>query len=278
LTERRRVPPGLVDDAATYLAGGRQPAEPKGASTVVLLRDAQQGVDVYVRRHAAMAFAAGMYAFPGGTVDPRDFDADIAWAGPTAAAWAERMGCAEPEARALVCAAVRETFEEAGVLLAGVGLDTVVSDTRGSAWESDRAALVDRSLAFTEFVARRGLVLRTDLLTYWAHWITPEFEPRRYDTRFFVARLPAGQLARDVSGEADRAHWIAAAAAARGAADGSMQMLPPTSVTLAEMASYATVDEVLAASRTRLVATVRPGVELVDGVPVFTDADGAGES
>jgi 8-oxo-dGTP pyrophosphatase MutT (NUDIX family) len=276
--ERRPVPPSLVDEATAYLHGEREPVEPKPASTVVLLRDGDRGIEVYLlRRHAGMAFAAGMYAFPGGRVDPRDHDADIGLAGPPPGRWAARMGCPEPEARALVCAAVRETFEESGVLLAGASPDNVVGDTRGGEWEADRAALVDRSLAFTDLVGRRGLVLRTDLLGYWAHWITPEFEPRRYDTRFFVARMPSGQLTRDVSGEADRAHWMPAAGAARGIDDGSMEMLPPTAVTIRQVAAHDRVDTVLAAAADRVVSTVRPGVALLDGEPVFTDIDGMDE-
>ena len=240
----------------------------------MLVRDGERGIDLYLlRRHAGMAFAAGMYAFPGGRVDPRDDDSQLGWAGPSPADWAVRMNCAESEARALVCAAVRETFEESGVLLAGPSPDEVVADTRGDDWEADRAALVDRSLSFTAFIAGRGLVLRTDLLGYWAHWITPEFEPRRYDTRFFVARMPVGQLTRDVSGEADRAHWMAAADAVDGIADGSMQMLPPTSVTIKQVASHMRVADVLDAARDRAVNTVRPGVALLDGQPVFTDID-----
>jgi 8-oxo-dGTP pyrophosphatase MutT (NUDIX family) len=272
LGDRRRVPRSLADVAAEYLESGREPVEPRPASTVVLLRDGEHGIAVYLlRRHSRMAFAAGMYAFPGGAVDPRDYDAEIAWSGPAVAEWAERMQCPEPEARALVCAALRETFEESGVLLAGEGTGMLIADTRGEDWEADRAALVARSLSFSALVARRGLVLRTDLLSYWAHWVTPEFEPRRYDTRFFVARMPAGQRTRDVSGEADRAHWMSAAEAARGAADGTMEMLPPTSVTLAEIAAYGTVSDLLDASSDRAITTVRPGVEIVDGEPVFTD-------
>ncbi|HSS66948.1 MAG TPA: NUDIX hydrolase [Nocardioidaceae bacterium] len=274
MTERQPVPPNLVDDAEAYLTGDRSPVEPKPASTVVLIRDGEHGIDVYLlRRHAGMAFAAGMYAFPGGRVDPRDDDAEIGWGGPAAADWAARLGCSEPAARALVCAAVRETFEESGVLLAGPGPDDIVGDTRGPDWEADRAALVDRSLPFTTFIARRGLVLRTDLLGYWAHWITPEFEPRRYDTRFFVARMPSGQLTRDVSGEADRADWMATADALGGIEDGSMAMLPPTSMTIRQVATHRRVADVLQAARHRAVNTVRPGVALLDGQPVFTDID-----
>ena len=112
-------------------------------------------LQVYLlRRHLGMAFAAGMYAFPGGTVDPRDSDRAVAWAGPSPADWAQRLECDEAGARALVCAAVRETFEESGVLLAGATPDAVVDDTTGDDWERDRAALVDRSLGFADFLTR----------------------------------------------------------------------------------------------------------------------------
>ena len=102
--------------------------------------------------------------FPGGGVDPRDFDASVAWAGPDPATWAAQLATSEEMARALVCAAVRETFEESGVLLAGTSADDVVADTTGDDWEADRVALEAKELSFTAFLDRRGLVLRTDLL------------------------------------------------------------------------------------------------------------------
>ena len=260
----RRLPPELVGHARSFLADRRTPVEPKGASTVILLRETASGPEVYLlRRHLGMAFAAGMYAFPGGTVDPRDSDTSIAWAGPSAGEWSAVLRCDEPEARALVCAAMRETFEESGVLLAGESTGSLVSDTTGADWERDRTALVDRSLGFAEFLDRRGLVLRTDLLAAWAHWITPEFEPRRYDTRFFVAAMPTGQRTRDVSGEADHVAWLSPAAAVRGVDSGTMAMLPPTYVTLQEMAGFESARDTLAAARERRITTVTPGVELI---------------
>ncbi|MGI8578385.1 MAG: NUDIX hydrolase [Nocardioidaceae bacterium] len=270
----RRLPPALVEHARAFLASGDAPVTPKGAATVVLLRQTDAKPEVYLlRRHLAMAFAAGMYAFPGGTVDPRDSDATVAWAGPTPAQWAVRLSCPEPPARALVCAAVRETFEESGVLLAGSTAKSIVGDTTGADWERDRAALVDHSLAFTDFLKRRGLVLRTDLLGAWAHWITPEFEPRRYDTRFFVAAMPPGQLTRDVSGEADQVAWMTPADAAAGALAGELAMLPPTYITVAEIARYDTVSDVLAVSRRRAIKTVVPGVEISGGAGFLTIPD-----
>ena len=159
-----------------------------------------------------MDFAAGMAVFPGGGVDPRDFDTEVAWAGPTPAEWAERLGCDEETARALVCAAVRETFEESGVLLAGASADEVVADTTGDDWEADRVALESRELSMTDFLNRRGLVLRTDLLGVWDAWLTPVFEPKRYRTWFFVAVLPEGQRTRDVSSESSSVVWLPAPA------------------------------------------------------------------
>src|SRR4029078_12566560 len=115
--------------------------------------------------------------------------------------WAERLSCDEDMARALVCAAVRETFEESGVLLAGPHAREVVADTTGPDWEADRTALESRELAMTELLTRRGLVLRPDLLGVWAGGLSPVFEPKRFRTWFFVALLPEGQRTRDVSSE-----------------------------------------------------------------------------
>src|SRR4051794_39951964 len=144
------------------------------------MRAGTEGPELYLlRRQTSMAFAGGMCVFPGGGVDPRDFDTSIGWAGPPVSEWAARLGTDEEKARALVCAAVRETFEESGVLLAGPSASSVVADVSGDDWEADRLALEGKTLSFTAFLARRELVLRTDLLGVWAGWLTPVFEPKR---------------------------------------------------------------------------------------------------
>ncbi|MBA2445348.1 MAG: NUDIX hydrolase [Nocardioidaceae bacterium] len=286
--ESRRVPDVLLDDARSFLVGEREPAVARGSSTVMLLRVAQGSasgrlaaalsgdgagseLEVYVlRRHRRMAFAAGMYAFPGGGIDERDADKAVGWAGPSPEQWARRLACDESEARALVCAAVRETFEESGVLLCGAHADDIVTATTGAEWERDRAALVDRSLAMSDFLIRRGLLLRTDLLGVWAHWITPEFEPRRYDTRFFVAAMPEGQRTRDVSGEADWVAWVKPAESVAAADEGRMAMLPPTYVTLSELARFGEPAEVMAAAAEREIKPIMPSIEMVGGTPSFT--------
>jgi 8-oxo-dGTP pyrophosphatase MutT (NUDIX family) len=260
----------LPEEAAAYVralaAGDATPAEPRHASTVVLLRDRPQGMQAYLlRRTRTMAFAAGMYVFPGGSVDPRDETlSDDAWAGPPPAAWAALLSADEGLTKALVCAAVRETFEESGVLLAGAGPDDVVADTTGEDWETDRAALVDHSLSFAAMLDRRGLVLRADLLRPWAHWITPEVEPKRFDTRFFVAALPTGQRTRDVGGEADLVAWVRPADALAAADGGEMGMLPPTAFTLSELATYDDVAAVLDAGTARDVKPVLPKIVVGD--------------
>lgn len=258
------IPAFWFERARAMLSGELVPVEARRAATVVLLRRQTEGLEAYLlRRHAGMKFAAGMYAFPGGGVDPRDADHEVAWAGPTPEQWAERFRTSPAEARAIVAAAVRETFEESGVLLAGPDTRSVVSDTTGDDWEADRAALVGRSLGLTEFLARRGLVLRSDLLGAWSRWITPEFEEHRYDTWFFVAALPEGQRTRDVSGEADRVAWARPADALADVKAGRFGMLPPTVETLRNLTAYEAPAEALAASGARDLAPImaRPRYE-----------------
>jgi 8-oxo-dGTP pyrophosphatase MutT (NUDIX family) len=259
--DRIPLPQALVDQARAFESGEAVPAEPRHAATVVLLRDGEAGPEVYLlRRQTSMAFAGGMCVFPGGGVDPRDHDASVAWAGPSPAEWARRLGCDESLARALVCAAVRETFEESGVLLAGPSDDSVVFDTTGEDWEADRVALETRELSMTDFLVRRGLVLRTDLLGAWSGWLTPVFEPRRYETWFFVAVLPQGQVTRDVSTESSSVHWTSAIAAVESVEAGEILMLPPTYLTCLDVAQHASPADVLAEAAGRSVEMFTPQV------------------
>jgi 8-oxo-dGTP pyrophosphatase MutT (NUDIX family) len=257
-----RLTPALTERVRALAAGELQPSVPRPASTVVLLRDSARGPEVYLlRRVKAMAFAAGMHVFPGGSVDPADAEAETAWTGPPAEQWGAWFGCPPPLARALVCAAVRETFEESGVLLAGPSPDAVLADVSTDEWEAERAALEAREQSLSQLLSRRGLVLRADLLRPFAHWITPEAEPKRFDTRFFLAALPQGQVCRDVGGEADARVWVRPAdALAQG-----LVMMPPTARSLADLTDAADVASALAAPRK--IAPVQPAFVLgEDGV------------
>jgi 8-oxo-dGTP pyrophosphatase MutT (NUDIX family) len=252
LTERRfALPAELAEHRRRFEESGATPVEPKRASTVVLLRPGRPFEVYLLRRVASMQFAASAYVFPGGGVDRRDSTAHPAWAGPAPADWAATLRLDEPDARAIVCAAAREVFEESGVLLAGPDAGSVVGDVSGAEWEAARVALIAREVGFAEFLAGRGLVLRTDLLVPWSRWITPAFEPRRFDTYFFLAALPEGQLTRDVGGEADQTAWAAPAEAV----DGRLRMLPPTLATLHELAECPSIEAAFAAARRRDVAS-----------------------
>ncbi|GAA3040258.1 NUDIX hydrolase [Streptomyces glomeratus] len=263
-------PPEWPSRIRALAEGTLTPVTPKRAATVMLLRDTDGAPAVHMlRRRASMAFAGGAYAYPGGGVDPRDHDRRIGWAGPTRAWWAGRLGVDETSAQAIVCAAVRETYEEAGVLLAGPTPETVVGDTTGEDWEADRASLVARDLSFAEFLDRRGLVLRSDLLGAWTRWITPEFEPRRYDTWFFVAALPEGQRTRNASTEADRTVWIRPRDAADSYDKGELLMMPPTIATLRQLVPYATAADALKAAPGRDLAPVLARAHLEDGQVVL---------
>jgi len=233
------------------------PPAARPAATVVLLRDAPQpgsgGATVQVflqRRVAGMAFAGGMTVFPGGSVDTGDRVGPDLWQGPDEAWWARRFGCTPDEAGALVVAAVRETFEECGVLLAGPGGATVDAQARDD--------LLARRRTLGDVLGAAGLPLRADLLAPWVRWITPEAEPRRYDTAFFVAVVPDGQEADARTTEAVEAVWWYPGEALEGARRGELRLMPPTQHTLEEIAEHTSASGVLRAARSRVVQVHRP--------------------
>jgi 8-oxo-dGTP pyrophosphatase MutT (NUDIX family) len=248
--DRIRLPARYAEIVRRFAESGQPPVVPRVAATVVLLREADADFEVFaLRRAASMAFAPGAYAFPGGSVDPRDSEVDVAFAGPASDWWAARLGVAPDDARAVVCAAVREVFEECGVLLAGPNASTVVGDVSAPDWEAARVALLNRDVGLADLLAERNLVLRSDLLVPWDRWVTPEFESRRFDTYFFLARMPADQRTQDVGGEADHTIWDTPASL------GVLPMLPPTAYTLRQLAGQASVADAMAAGQSRNLAT-----------------------
>jgi 8-oxo-dGTP pyrophosphatase MutT (NUDIX family) len=166
-----------------------------------------------------------------------------------------------------VCAAVRETFEESGVLLAGPTAESVVDDTSGAQWDDDRRRLESREISFTDFLRRRGLELRTDLLRPWGSWVTPVFEPRRFHARFFVAELPPGQVTGNMSAESDQVVWLSVREAIRAVDAHQMLMLPPTYFTCLELYDLRHPADVLAAAGERDLTAVEP--------EAYVDGDGA---
>jgi 8-oxo-dGTP pyrophosphatase MutT (NUDIX family) len=265
----------LVQRVADMAAGRTVPVAPRNAATVMLLRSCRpDGVEVLMlRRTAAMKFAPGAYVFPGGSVDAADFSAEIGWLGPSAADFGARLGCSAELAGALVCAAVRETFEESGVLLAGAP-DGAVAGLADSTWEADRMALTAGTLTLPGLLDKHGLAVRADLLVPWTRWITPEAEPRRFDTWFFAAALPAGQEATGHLAEADKTAWLRPADAISAARAGTISLLPPTAATLNEFTECGDLADIL--GRRRTVTPVQPRMVVEDGEAWLLIPDEAG--
>ncbi|GAA3386929.1 NUDIX hydrolase [Cryptosporangium minutisporangium] len=249
--------PGVPAEAAD---AGRpaqhpRPATPRDAATTILLRDASGGLEAYLLvRSTRLAAFAGLTVFPGGSVDPGDYVPPGSWRGPDPAEWP--LGADADLSRALVTAAVRETFEEIGVLLAEPVDGRPFPDHGELA--HDRAALEAGATTLPELLATRGLVIRTDLVRPWTHWITPEAEKRRFDTRFFVAGLPGGQEVQQPSGEATRGLWLRPSEALATVERGELGMLPPTASTLLSLAEYDTLADVFAAAGARTIRPIQP--------------------
>ncbi|KRE39538.1 hypothetical protein ASG73_04310 [Janibacter sp. Soil728] len=243
---------GSMREALLGLDGERparsEPAPTKLASTVMLVRDDEGPLEVFMlRRVSSMAFAPSMHVFPGGGVDRRDAEDELPWAGPAVEEWAETMDTDDASARMLVAAAVREIFEETGVLLASPVSDEDQPPELDREVAADlRARLVAHEVGFGQVLLEHRLVLRSDLLRYRAHWITPEAEPRRYDTRFFIAAVPEGQDPDGETSEADRSEWLRPDAAVAAFEDGDVMLMPPTLVALEQLAEVSTVSGALA--------------------------------
>ena len=266
--------PGIAELALRWLSGERWPeAEPRRASTVMLVRDSADGegdsggsgVEVFLlRRVSQMAFAPSAMVFPGGGVDPRDSEPGLPWAGPAPAAWADRLGCTDEEARMYVAAAVREVFEECGVLLASPSPDGALADVAGDRWRGIRADLAAHRVSLTEVLLAESLLMRTDLVVVKAHWLTPVFEPRRFDTWFFAAVMPSHQVADGDTSEVDHAAWFEPTTLLEAYAAGEAVMLPPTVVCVEEVRDAGSAAAFVADSH-RPVLIVPELVDTTDG-------------
>ncbi len=207
-----------------------------------------------VRRHGRSRFMANAHVFPGGRLDEADCAPDLVdrCAGLDGQQAARCMGLDDPDrARGLYVAALRETFEEAGVLLAR----PPPAATRLTA---QREQLNAGELSFAAMLQQQSLTLALDQLRYLDHWITPEFEPRRYDARFFVGRAPAGQAASHDPVETSAGQWSTVPALLEGNRLQDLFLAPPTLVILEGLADFASVDEALAAAPNHPVPSTTP--------------------
>lgn len=255
-----RLPPGFVETLAHMPA---VPAEAVASATVVLMREGEGGPEVLLlRRNRATGFVPGAYVFPGGRVDAADGQDALVrcWDGLTRDAAAERLGLArnaDPPAIAYYAAALREAVEETG-LLAGVVAANGPPD--GTVVGEAREALLGRGASFAAVLEGLGARLDGAAIEYIAHWVTPSVEPRRYDTRFFAARVPRGSRAVYDRREMTDAVWLTPSAALARHRRGRLPMIFPTIRTLEDLRDFATVEDLLAHFRGRAIPRIQPDI------------------
>jgi 8-oxo-dGTP pyrophosphatase MutT (NUDIX family) len=236
-------------DNHTVSTGAQTAAQPRDAATVVVLRDGARGVEVYlVKRSRAVDFMAGAHVFPGGRLDKDDSSASAcALLSAGTAALHERLGEPIPamHAAGLYVAAIRETFEEAGLLLGRLAAGWGTQDARRA---------VAGGAQFSTLVER----IDAAALVPWVRWVTPEVSPKRFDARFFLARVPEGQEPSVDGHEAVEGLWIRPEEALRRWEEGAMQLPPATAKSVEMLSSFATVDAALGAAAARVPPVAMP--------------------
>ena len=273
----------LPDDfAASIEDPPAVPVTPRPAATIVLLREAEAGMEVLLmRRSRSAGFVPGAYVFPGGRVDGADAMpvAIRKLDGLTPDEAAGRLGLAdgEPPAIAYYLAALREAFEETGILV-GLRSDGSAPPTAAedSMIDSIRDDLMEGRISFAEAISLMQCRIDFTAVEYLAHWITPEPEPRRYDTRFFAAKVRADAMPIVDPREMTDALWVTPGEALRRADRGDLPMVFPTIRTLEQLAPFETADEALEGLRGAPVRTIMPTLVITPtgvGMQLEDDAD-----
>jgi 8-oxo-dGTP pyrophosphatase MutT (NUDIX family) len=244
----------------------RTPPAPIPSATVLLVRDDHGPLEVFmVQRHHQLDFASSALVFPGGKVDAADHD-------PRLRARCAGAAALDDASLALRMAALRETFEESGVLLARArGEATLLSQERVGPLEARyRGELLARRVDLAAIAEREDLALACDALVPFAHWITPEFMPKRFDTHFYLAAAPPDQAAAHDGSESVDSRWIAPAQAIAEAQAGRLSIIFPTLRNVVKLARSRTVGEALERARAEPIVTVLPRVGRgADGAPVI---------
>ncbi len=224
------------------------------AATILMVRDGPSGLETFmVVRHHQIDFASGALVFPGGKVDDGDSEVrDLC----------DGLGDADDTQAAMMVGAIREAFEECGVLLAReAGSDELVTGERLASLDQYRDVLHGGDLTLRAFLEEHGLRLACDRLQHFAHWITPPIVPKRFDTHFYLAAAPADHLAVHDGHESVDSVWISPAEAVAGGEDGTYTIIFPTVRNLEMLAESADVAEALAAAAARQIVTVLPWME-----------------
>ncbi|MEW6554036.1 MAG: NUDIX hydrolase [Actinomycetota bacterium] len=250
------------------------PVAARDAASIMLLRDAPGtgGLEVLmVRRNAGSDFAPDVYVFPGGMVEESDCGENVAGLcegmGPDLALSILADAPSPARALGLFVAGIRETFEETGILLARERTGEFVScrGERAARFAYLREAAREDRISFAEMVAGEKLKLATGSLRYFAHWITPEVSPIRFDTRFFLAPAPPCQEALHDDLEITGHVWLSPQEALAASESGTFPMLPPTAINLMALAPFASAEDALSSSTGKEVTAILPRLSFEDG-------------
>jgi 8-oxo-dGTP pyrophosphatase MutT (NUDIX family) len=227
---------------------------PVPAATILLLRDGDSGLELFmVRRHHEIEFAAGALVFPGGKAARDDFDPALADLADGISGWTKELP-------AVGAAAIREAFEEAGVLLArDNSTGELVNEARLGQLDSYREPLEKNEISLLQILRQERLRLACDQLVHFAHWVTPQQMPKRYDTHFFLARAPLGHAGQHCGRESVDSLWVRPQDAL--AHRKQLKIMFPTRLNLMKLARARDADEALAAARVSLPVTVEPWIE-----------------
>jgi 8-oxo-dGTP pyrophosphatase MutT (NUDIX family) len=230
----------------------KKPPVPLYASTLLLIRNASAGLEVFmVKRHHQIDFASGALVFPGGKVDPHDRD-------PALRALVDGADKLDDLHLSLAACAIREGFEESGIILARrAGSNDLISAEHATSLTDWRAKLNSSEVGLVEFLTKERLRLACDTLVPFAHWVTPTFMPKRFDTYFYVAATPVGQLGRHDGSESVDSVWVDPDEAVT---DKRWTIIFPTRVNLQKLGKAKTVDDALSTARKTPVVTVLPEV------------------
>jgi recombination protein RecT len=259
-----RLPPGFVD---SIMETPSRPATPRPAATTMLLRDGDGGPEILLmRRHRSSGFVPGAWVFPGGRVDAAD-------SGPALYERIRGLPRSPVPDVGYWTAALRELFEETGVLLArGADDEWVADSTSNRRLAALRHDLMEGSATMLDILESLGATLDAGGTVHAAHWITPVVEARRYDTHFFAATLPEGRTASADAREMTEAAWLTPAAALARFEQGTLPMVFPTVKTLESLRGFGTVEHVLDTLRHRPVEPILPRlVRTPGGVAIVVD-------
>jgi 8-oxo-dGTP pyrophosphatase MutT (NUDIX family) len=251
---------------------------PKKASSVILLRDTPKGVETFlIQRHVASSFMGGLYAFPGGNLEVEDFSEELL---------AHVEGIGEKEAWAILgrksspqialahwVTGIREVFEEVGVLFASDGVSNPISfeeEKRRRAFERYRELLNKGEITFSELCRKENLTVAAHNLIHYSHWITPEAREKRYDTHFFMALVPEGQIPSVDKKEITAGIWLTPQQALKANISGDIPLTPPALCMLEELAPFSSAEDIIGFARERNMSDpILPILTTINGYEVL---------